>query len=1545
MRKKLLIGMLVLGVGFAGFVGCTKTGGNNGDKPNGGSSTNGPGSELVYEGEMLLNGFDSISDLYKIKQMDVADANGQTILTTSTNKARIDIVGTEDFLFSDSQATIDKVNAAINALPEASSITTPTNEMRSAASKARSLYTALTSSGKAQITNAEKLNAVIEALDMNGVYTLGELVKNSCKNDLTAGMKGVGSWQSACADLLDMKEGKIVFTAKGLCDNTGSMPNHALQMVLFHDSETNDGIYMRVATDDDTIYVGNKTKYNMALSAKLMKDCKYTFEVSYKVADDYSNVTLGIKILDDLDQIVCNQTQVISDFNASNTGEQTIKSWLTGERKFLRNGFFLDSGTTEGLTVEGLWKGYSLYNDEEYTGYNPSDLAPRQGVAALRVNYVDVEAYSYIYANFNASDLAGLPTKSLGGMSVKIFNDSAATKNVTFSIVRDYGNVFVPDGSTFELAPYSWTTCALSFDPNLIWAYNDIVGVGIEFENKHKSIYYVDDWKLSFDMVETPEQAAQAESMNQLRLDVSNLKMKGVTTSDSEMVKSIYERYNALSPVYKEYLGIEEQLNTVFQDYNQAVYEKDVADGKTEFSLLALDDYLGLTRISGGASLPEYASYTTDVKAPGGNGSLKLDLSNTDVVNGIEISLADAIYDELHVWVKNDSTTSRYFRLSNQMLRYYNGTAYDEQGNEILGEYINGNNVVESKDVYDGWIRLVYRNYVLVKNIITAPGDGSLYIGGIYGVSNQKKVTEAIAALDAYTTGYTAEQKQKVKEVRAMYDALGDLTKDRISGKSKLFEIQAKIWLEDYNALNLPDNVNNVEYQESLQTKVNVLADDYLALEESGRKLIKTQYEKLASLQKRFDTMSDQIRETYTLKDFGAEESQLNMWLTTQYKIPAKRDGAAMFTITHRAISGTGVFYITLFHEANVAAGSTGLGIAYTFQTFEARCNGKSVSFSQSMVADVPYLISISYDTADDGSSITTVLTVERADTGERLGQLTNTFTEINGKSGKTLTEWIDGHYKLFINSGQCDIDRIGNAWNHLSYAKLQEVKRIEAAIQSPDVESLEELSALNEDYEALPQIYRLMVKGIEVFNSKFDVAVKVLRDGAYTLSELGGTDGTIGSWGSQVLTMKDNMEGTFIYKMTKTASSGNHIHSFTLFYDGAGAGNGVRLTFQINNNLTINGTTVSMENVQPNVEYYYLISWKVSEDYSKVTVRIRVEATDGTSVLGDQTMELTSLIGAESIEAWVKANNKILIDAQQCSFSVASAWTEFDLEKFTIVRNWKETVANLTGKETYEELIELKETYENLPREYQLLMDYATLEKAINKIEPSNRNHTYTLSELGGKDGAIGSWGSQVLTMKDNMEGTFIYKMTKTASSGNHIHSFTLFYDGAGAGNGVRLTFQINNNLTINGTTVSMENVQPNVEYYYLISWKVSEDYSKVTVRIRVEATDGTSVLGDQTMELTSLIGAESIEAWVKANNKILIDAQQCSFSVASAWTEFDDAKFEAVQNLKKAISELTGLESTETLNTLKSQYDAMDRVYQLMVDNYSTLQQLLGG
>ena len=482
-------------------------------------------------------------------------------------------------------------------------------------------------------------------------------------------------------------------------------------------------------------------------------------------------------------------------------------------------------------------------------------------------------------------------------------------------------------------------------------------------------------------------------------------------------------------------------------------------------------------------------------------------------------------------------------------------------------------------------------------------------------------------------------------------------------------------------------------------------------------------------------------------------------------------------------------------------------------------------------------------------------------------------------------------------------------------------------------------------------------VTGEATYTATFTREIKAeLRQNHYTLTELGGGEGIMGMWGNQVLTMKDSMEGTFIYKMTKVGVAGNQIHSFNLFYNGADAGSGVRITFTINGGITINGTPCGMANVIPNVEYYYLMSWKVADDYSKVTVRIRVEATgataiEGTPILGDFTVDLTALGGAESIESYVTANNKILIDAQQCDFSVANAWTADDAAKFVTVKSLNDSIATLTGNETLDELNELKATYEAMDRVYQLMIkDYAALEEAIAKAKEAEeaavaaiRDNTYTLTELGGGEGIMGMWGNQVLTMKDSMEGTFIYKMTKGGVVGNQIHSFNLFYDGANAGNGVRITFAINGGITINGMPYAMANVQPSVEYYYLISWKVADDYSKVTMRIRVESTDGTTVLGDFTVELASLIGADSIESWVNTNNKILIDAQQCDFSVANAWTELNSATLETVLDLETAIAALTGAESAETLNALKAQYDALDKVYQLMVDNYATLEAML--
>ena len=168
------------------------------------------------------------------------------------------------------------------------------------------------------------------------------------------------------------------------------------------------------------------------------------------------------------------------------------------------------------------------------------------------------------------------------------------------------------------------------------------------------------------------------------------------------------------------------------------------------------------------------------------------------------------------------------------------------------------------------------------------------------------------------------------------------------------------------------------------------------------------------------------------------------------------------------------------------------------------------------------------------------------------------------------------------------------------------------------------------------------------------------------------------------------------------------------------------------------------------------------------------------------------------------------------------------------------------------------------------------------------------------------------------------------------------MFYDGTTAGNGVRMQFRINQNLQINGTTVSMKNVQPNEEYYYLISYKVADDYSKVTVRIRVETESGT-LLGDQTMDLTSLVGADSIETWVKANKKLLIDAQQCSFSVASVWSSADIQTFGTVNDLNTAIAALDGSENNEELNALKEQYDALPFAFKYLVTDIAKLNEAL--
>lgn len=105
----------------------------------------------------------------------------------------------------------------------------------------------------------------------------------------------------------------------------------------------------------------------------------------------------------------------------------------------------------------------------------------------------------------------------------------------------------------------------------------------------------------------------------------------------------------------------------------------------------------------------------------------------------------------------------------------------------------------------------------------------------------------------------------------------------------------------------------------------------------------------------------------------------------------------------------------------------------------------------------------------------------------------------------------------------------------------------------------------------------------------------------------------------------------------------------------------------------------------------------------------------------------------------------------------------------------------------------------------------------------------------------------------------------------------------------------------------------------------------------MQVETESGT-LLGDQTMDLTSLIGADSIETWLKANKKLLIDAQQCSFSVASVWSAADIETFRTVNDINAGIENLNG-KTQQELNALKARYDALPFVFKYLVKDIEKL------
>ena len=1080
MSKKLIAAFAFIMCLIFAFAACTDNSGNGSENSSdsGSASTSESVSgedPIKYEGEMLYNGFDNIDDLYAIEQLQE---------WSYSPLGKLDIVGKDNFIPEPSdlekeeydENAVNKTIEAIAALPAADEITVSDI---AAVRKARKAYGALNDAGKKRVTNLATLKEIENTEVLKTNYTLSDL-GGSFEKDKT----GVPGWAGNAANLKNATKGTIVFKVKGLAVNDGS-----LYVNLFHDgsrnvNESTDGISMVVRNQQSGDGCRTLVFFNAGNGAIGYKDGKtiisdksYVFYYTYEVAEDYSKVTVTVRIDEEGGTTVVEGSQEITSATFKNFGTYTISDWLTKhENKDKHYTININSGNSDGLNISSVWETVNAKDYEEPSTEalrNPEDLSPRQGEGALRVYYRS-GTFKEILARFERSKLSGLPKNELGGISVKIYNDSEKEKKATLYLVGEKNQMIAIEGGEFTLKPYEWTECAVTLDPVIVDSLAEtLTGFALDLSDKLKSAYYLDDFKVKFGKTYSEETKELIAKVEALKTDINELDGKEITAEDKDILEGLYTRYNELPEGYRFTVDNAEILTSAIASYLN-VLKLNEENETGDVTTLRFNEILGLTQISSfsGGSY----SFSKEEKTEEGDGSLKLDFNGS--LEWITISIAPTKasgFDELHVWVKNASDNKRAFEVNWKA----SAEAYNENDEKID---LPGGFILPANS---GWIKFVIKSSFTVNELnITSVNENNgaiktvdtLYVGKVVAVSNAKKVNEMIAALPAYEKGYSAENKAAVKAARDAYDKLCMDSADKIADLAKLVSIEADIWREGFDVL--PASADEMtEYKNEYKEAIDSLRASYDVLNAEVKKLVAEdeaklrlyeakilsfraqsvnkivsevelkdtlytvdEIKKIKSASETYAVMSDEektnledgiagklvalqakIAKYYTLRDlggaFGNNIVDAPDWAAYSADLKDEKEGTIVFKVKGLA-STDGALYVDVFHDGSVNAGQSLDGI-----TMLVRNNNNTLLFQNAGDLDIgfkdgktisaakTYVFYYTYKVADDYSKLTVSIRIDE-EGGETVVEGSKDITTVNFTSfgSYTVKQWLTEH-------------------------------------------------------------------------------------------------------------------------------------------------------------------------------------------------------------------------------------------------------------------------------------------------------------------------------------------------------------------------------------------------------------------------------------------------------------------------------------------------------------------------------------------------------
>ncbi len=539
------------------------------------------------------------------------------------------------------------------------------------------------------------------------------------------------------------------------------------------------------------------------------------------------------------------EQNIYSDTVLMNGFETTTDMYKVRQHTYIKNDKFTGYSAVGKLQIVGKDNFIPMARTYESENVHAQDdMAPRQGEGALYINYVSHVAeqggFTQLLARFANYDLKEFPVNKLGGISVDIYNDNSSTRGVTLSLVKSDLSIVSFGENVVMLEPYAWTECTVDLNPAIVEYFSkDIIGISIEFDEKEDSVYYLDNLCLSFNQYYTDEIKEYVELVKKLEKDIDEQVVSGTISLESkDILADLYKRFIELPKEYQSIIRNYTDLSTAISKYMSLVSNEELTTTGI-VSLLRFDEIFGLTQIT--SCMGGSVSYTTEEHAPGEEGSICVEFDGS--VNWAELFVSPnvATYDEIRVWVKNDSAFARIVQLNWHTLATTGGTAYDEDGNEIMNALTGvdyNNNILGT----GGWIQLVFREQFDLPSLNLASYnvdtrevvacEGKLYIGKVLAVSDVSEWMKRIDAIEEKTS-YTDKELLEIFDV---YYAVLNLSKEQknVLGLERVEKIE-KIY---------KDNVTKI-----LNVKIKTLKvkDEYSAAEIKEATIIKMLYDELSN--------------------------------------------------------------------------------------------------------------------------------------------------------------------------------------------------------------------------------------------------------------------------------------------------------------------------------------------------------------------------------------------------------------------------------------------------------------------------------------------------------------------------------------------------------------------------------------------------------------------------------------------------------------------------------------------------------------------------